>query len=99
MSEPAHIKAGRLASAKITESDAREILITKMQPYIERSEFAGKFISDIALMGGTFGDFYGSYDTGSASRSYIEVKLADGRIFKVSKLELYNNQAVQVALL
>lgn len=97
--EPEHIRNGRLRATTLSESDVRDILAAKIQYMIERNADLDCFRRDAANMGGTFGNFYGWWDSGSPSRPHIEVKLADGRTFTFSKSDMYGGTPQQVSLL
>ena len=99
MEEPKHIQEGRKVAASLKEDDVKAKLLKRLHPYIARNVSIERFMRDIADMGGTFGEWYGYYETGPRSRNSVEVELRDGRKFRFSKAEIYENQAVQGVLL
>lgn len=96
--EPEHITKGRKEAEKFTEADVKAILVKKMQPYIDRNNTAKDFISDTNSQGGTFGEFNGSYISGSGyiktgvknKPGEIGVDLADGRVFRFKASEIFD---------
>ena len=99
--EPEHIKAGRLAAARLTESDVKEILLKRIGYVFDwpSSGTVEGWLENVANWGGTFGEWYGWFETGARTRPYISVELKGGRSFRFSKVELFNNRTVQMALL
>lgn len=95
------VLAGRAKVPTLKEHDIKSILLEKIDYMFEwkSSCTLDGWLHNIANWSGTFGDFYGDWDTGSVARSYIEVRLDDGRTFKFKKSELFNKRVVQVVLL
>lgn len=101
MIEQPHIKQGRLDSEKLTEADVKSILLDEISYYFDwqTSNTLDGWLKNISNSGGTFGTFYGWWDTNAKTASHIVVKLRDGRVFKFKKSDLYHNRTVQGVLL
>ena len=61
----------------------------------ETSNTLDGWLENVSNCGGTFGNFWGWYDTNAKSTPIIRVRLNDGRVFDFAKKGLYQRRATQ----
>jgi len=83
---PTHMLYGITKAMAKNEFDIKKLVKDRIRGYVTR----GDTVESIKNMGGTLGEFEGHYHIKGGASAKFEVEMADGREFKFSKQELFD---------